>query len=95
MAYNDDKTWDDLAREAGNAARNSILTLEAGEMAYTEWQSFRAGRTNAQIATALSVAETDVAAMDSCYSAMHTLYQCAGNVDVSQGDYFYSLRIFS
>lgn len=95
MTYNPDKTWDVLAREAGGFAKTLIQVLVNGEEAYNEWQSFRAGRTNLEIATALSRTETEVAELDACYAALKMLYDYANNQTPSQSDYFYSLRKFS
>lgn len=95
MAYNADMVWSDWTKELGSVARNSIQHLEVGLRAYNEWQSFRAGRTNAAIATALSRTESEIAEMDSAFAALKALHDCANNVAVSQGDRLYSLRIFS
>ena len=95
MAYNGDKTWDDLVAECNGASRGAINQLNFGQNAYDEWQSFRAGRTNAQIATAISRTETEVSEMDSAFSAVKALYDYANNQTPSQSDYFFSLRKFS
>lgn len=102
MAYNGDKTWEDLSGRAGSGARNVISALTQGVDHYNEWQSFRAGRTNAQIAAALplkqngdTVTEAEVADMDSCYAAMLSIDSFANNGVEPQGDYFFSLRKFS
>lgn len=95
MAYNDDKTWADLSRDVGIGSNTLITTLVEGQNKYNEWQSFRAGRTNTEIATALGVTDADVANMDSCYSAMLALYNYANNQTPFQSDYLYSLRLFS
>jgi hypothetical protein len=95
MTYNADMTWIQVSGVAGNYARILISALTEGQKAYDEWQSFRAGRTNLEIATALSVTEAAVADLDSCYSAMLAVYNYADNQTPAQGDYFYSLRKFS
>lgn len=95
MAYNGDLTWGDLAYKAGQYAQNMISTLNESFNQYNEWQSFRAGRTNAQIATALGKTETEIAEMDACFAAMKELYDYANNQTPSQGDRFYSMRKFS
>lgn len=66
-----------------------------GNEQYNEWQSFRAGRTNATIAGVLGKTETQVAEMDACFAALKSLYDQANNQVVAQGDYFFSLRKFS
>ena len=95
MAYNADLTWGDLSYKAGQQAQNTIATLNESLNQYNEWQSFRAGRTNAQIATALSRTESEVAEMDACFAALKELYDYANNLTPSQGDRFYSMRKFS
>lgn len=93
--YNNDLSWDTLARNCHYASRDLKVALNNGIDAYNEWQSFRAGRTNAEIATALSRTETEVAEMDAALSACKILYDGANNVAISQSDYMYSLRKFS
>ena len=95
MTYNADQTWTDLSRDTQNASRNLINVLTQGLTAYDEWQSFRASRTNAAIATALSRTEAEVADMDSAYAAMKAAYDYMNNQTPSQSDYFFSLRKFS
>lgn len=95
MAYNDDLTWDDVANKAGSRGNDLISALLQGQREYDEWQSFRAGRTNAQIATALSRTETEVAELDSCYSAFKALNDYANNQTPSQSDYYFSMRKFT
>ena len=93
--YNGDKTWDYLARDVGNFSKSLIVNLVNGNDAYNEWQSYRAGRTNLEIATALSRLETEVAEMDAAYAALKMLYDYANNQTPTQSDYFYSMRKFS
>lgn len=95
MTYNADLTWTDLSRDTQNASRNAINVLTQGLTAYDEWQSFRNARTNAQIATALGRAESEVADMDSAYAALLALYNYANNQTPTQSDYLFSLRKFS
>ena len=95
MVYNNDLTWEDLSRDAQTAARAIINALREGVKQYDEWQNFRAGRTNAQIATALSRTETEVGEMDSCFAAMLAINNYADNGTPSQSDYYFSLRKFS
>jgi hypothetical protein len=95
MTYNADKTWIELSGAAGTMARSLIQVVDLGLNEYNEWQSFRAGRTNAQIATALSRTETEIAELDACYAAFLTAHNALNNVAITQGDYYYSLRKFS
>ena len=96
MAYNDDLAWEDVARDAQNVGRQVKNSLLAALEAYNEWQSFRAGRDNATIATALSVTTTQVAELDSCFAAGKECYDFATNVaSPTAGDRFYAIRIFS
>lgn len=99
--YNGDLKWADLAQRAGATAETLQEALLHGLAEYNEWQSFRAGRTNAQIATALTalgpgtITEGQVAEMDACYAAFKVLHDCASNVAVPQGDRFFAMRVFS
>ena len=95
--YNDDLTWAKLADIAAAGAETMINALIHGLELYNEWQSFRAGRTNAQIAAAPGIgkSETQVAEMDACFAALKELHDCASNMAVSTGDRFYSMRKFS
>ena len=96
MAYNAELTWDELVKILASTCRNEIQQLEVGLREYNEWQSFRAGRTNAAIATALSKPEADIANMDAAYSAFKETYDFANNVaSPAQGDRLYSMRLFS
>ena len=95
MTYNGDQTWITLASSAAASAETLKESLIHGLDAYNEWQSFRAGRSNAAIAAALTVAAGQVAEMDACFAALKELYDCANNVAVSQGDRLFSMRVFS
>ena len=93
--FNNDLNFDTLARHAHDHARQLIKSMNDGVNAYNEWQSFRAGRTNAEIATALLRTETEIGEMDACFSALKLIYDYANNQTPSQSDYLYSLRKFS
>jgi hypothetical protein len=95
MAYNVDLTWTQLTSDAGFHARTYLQVLTNGNDAYNEWQSFRAGRTNLEIATALGRTEIEVADMDAAYAALKLIYDYGNNQVPAQADYFYSLRKFS
>jgi hypothetical protein len=89
------ETWGSLTGKAEQHARSTIRILNENLEAYNDWQTFRGGRSNADIATALGVTETDVANMDACFSAFKAIYDHANNVSPSQGDRFYAMRIFA
>jgi lipid-binding SYLF domain-containing protein len=95
MTYNDDLTWEDLSKIAGQQASDLISVLLSAMNNYNEWQSFRAGRTNATIATALGKTETQIAEIDACFVAFIELYNTANNSPPYQSDRFYSMRKFS
>jgi len=95
MTYNNDLVWTDLSRLAGTNANNVMTVLTEGNRQYLEWQSFRAGRSNAVIATALGRTETEVAEMDACFAAMLAVFNYGNNGVPTQSDYFFSLRKFS
>ena len=92
MPHNDDLDWATLTRTSGNTAKQTIIQLEAGLREYNEWQSFRAGRDNAAIATALGKTETQVADVDAAHAASKALYDYADNQTPVQSDYLFSLR---
>lgn len=93
--YNGDLTWEDNSNRAGRAARGLLAALSTGVELYNEWQSFRGGRTNAQIATALSRTEAEIADLDSCFAACLTVHSFTNNGAEPQGDYDFALRKFS
>ena len=71
-------------------------TILNGLEGYNEWQSFRASRTNAQIATALGRTESEVAELDAAFSAIKEIHDFANNVaSPTQGDRFFAIRKFS
>jgi len=95
VTYNPNLTWAMLEGIAGNHARILISTLYDSKRAYDEWQSFRGGRTDGEIATALGKDVTDIQNIDACFAAMIMQYNYADNQTPVQGDYFYALRLFS
>jgi hypothetical protein len=95
MTYNADLTWIDLSKSLGRHANLLYSSMVEGNKQYDEWQSFRAGRTNADIATALGRTETEIAEMDAAYAAMKAIYDYANNQPPTQSDYLYSLRKFT
>lgn len=96
MTYNGDLTWNDLSYKAGQNAANMIAILTAALNEYNRWQSFRAGRTNMQIAKDLGKTEDSIAELDACYAAFKELYDYANNqIGEYQNDRLYSMRKFS
>lgn len=96
MSYNADQTWTQLSNTAGSSARLVNKQLRDGEEQYLEWQSFLAGRTNAQVATALGRTETEVSELAACFAAFHLIYTFADNgASPVQADHFYAMRKFS
>ena len=95
--YNAEMAWADVLSQASNAAGGAESYLYSGLRAYDNWQSFRAGRTNAQIATDLggTATEAKVAEVDSMYAALKALYDYASNQTPVQSDYLFSIRKFS
>lgn len=94
MDYAGTLTWDELVQNLTNHSRNLRSNLYALLEEYNEWQRFRAGRTNAVIAIALAVTETQVAEMDAAFAAFKEIFDFTNNVAPSQGDRFFSLRQF-
>jgi hypothetical protein len=72
-----------------------ISVLLSANNNYNEWESFNAGRTNAEIATALGKTETQVAELAACFAAFLELYNAANGAATSTADRFYSMRKFS
>lgn len=101
MPYDGDQTWPDLTSSLDQKARQLVQNLLLYNEAYNDWQTFRAGRTDAQIATDLTnlgpqtVTTTMVSEMDSAFSSFKDLHDLANNAAVAQGDRFFSLRKFT
>jgi hypothetical protein len=96
MTYDPDTTWSTWARDAEMNAREVIRDLNKALEAYTDWQTFRASRTDAEIATALGKTESEIADLDSCFAAFKEIYDFANNVaSPTQGDRLYSMRRFA
>ncbi len=95
MTYNGDLTWIELSKVAGQQASDIISVLTSGLTNYNEWQSFRAGRTNAEIATSLGKTEVQIAELDACFATFLEMYNAANNVATYTSDRFYSMRKFS
>ncbi len=95
MPFNNDIDWPILTRLVGAQASSFIHLLRNGMVAFNKWQSFRAGRTNAQLAAALSRTMTEIAEMDAAFAAIKELHDAADNVPVATLDRFFALRKFS
>jgi hypothetical protein len=96
MPYDPDTGWSNWAREAEIHSREMINRLTLSVEAYNEWQTFRAARSNATIATDLGKTETEIADLDAAFAAFKELYDFANNVaSPTQGDRLYSMRRFS
>lgn len=98
--YNADVKWADEATQLSTIAARMRDALYTGHMLYDEWQNYRAGRSNADIATALStvsrtVTSEEVAEMDAAYAGFEQLYKFATNQTAQTGDWMYSIRKFS
>ena len=95
MTYNADKTWPELAGQAGLQAKKLISTVNESLDAYHEWQSFRNGRLDSEIATVLNRTESEIAEMDACFAAFKTAHDALNNVAITQADHYFSMRKFS
>jgi glutaredoxin 2 len=95
MTYNDDETWENLSKLTTQTVTDTIYNLNNCHEAYQKWLSFKAGRTNAEVATALSKTETQIANMDACLQALGELWYAANNVSIDQGNRMASFRLFS
>ena len=89
------KTSAEIYGAVANKSRNLIDVLYNAEKDYLEWQTYRAGRTNAEIGTALGITDAEVGIIDAAYAAGHAVYTYAANGVPAQSDYLYSLRVAS
>jgi hypothetical protein len=95
MPYDGDVTWNSAAGTAEQYARSMIRLLNEAKEAYTNWQTFRDSRTNAQIAAALNKTEAEIADLDACYAVFSDLHSFADNdPSPTQQDRLYALRKF-
>lgn len=95
MTYNADLTWTDLSvilKQHGGAVMQVLIN---GKAQYDEWQSYRAGRSDADIATALGRTSAEVADMDAAFASLLNLYNYLTNVSQTAGDHAFSLRKFT
>lgn len=96
MTYNADLTWADLVTSLQNTGRNFSTSVREALNQYNEWQSFRAGRTDAAIATALGRTAAEIADMDAAFAAFKVTHDFLDNVaGPVAGDRFFALRKFT
>ncbi len=97
MPYNDDTLWVDWVRVLEQHGRNLLATIAEGRRrGYDEWQSFRAGRTDAQIATALARTESEIAEMDAAFGGfLHCENYLTNNTPATGQDHAFSFRKFT
>jgi len=96
MIYDPDMTWADLEAKAQREARSLLNALKNSKEVYREWLSFRDGRADSVIATALSKTEAEVTDLRKCFLAMDEIFDFADNVaSPTQGDRLADLRKFS
>jgi len=96
MPYDPETTWPTWSNLAASHGSNAIRMIHEWEEVYQDWQTFRAGRTDAQLATALGKTTTDIAAVDSAFAAFHVMYNSCNNVaGPVAGDRFYAWRVFA
>jgi len=94
MAY--ETSWSIEILAAAQYSKAVIKTLNESLEKYMDWQTYRAARTNAQIATALGRTEDEIADLDACLSAFKEIYDFANNeASPAQGDRYYSMRRFT
>lgn len=95
MTYVKDKTWPILSSEATAASTTLREALIHGRESFEEYIHFAAGRSNAEIAAALGVTESQVADLAACFQAFLELHNAATNQPTLQGDRFFGMRKFS
>lgn len=94
MPYNEQASFDDFASLARLNGTQLINQLNQCQLVYDKWQSFRAGRSNADIATAESVDETWIAELDAVFAAFSMMKAYFENGVPSQSDYKYAVMKF-
>lgn len=97
MPYNDDTVWDDWVLVAEGQGRQVMEAIRNGKSrGYDEWQSFRSGRSNVQIATDLGRQESEIAEMDAAFSSfLHLENYLTNNSPAAGLDHAFSIRKFS
>ena len=102
MPYNPLKTFDQLVTQFEPKGASLLKAIREGKGEYDEWQSFRASRTDADIATALSgtsgrtITAAEVADMDAAFSAFDSMKRYLDNDTPPAGiDQGFALRVLS
>ena len=95
MAYNDDITWADIVGDLAYYGLRDKDAIIAGHEQYLEWVSFRAGRDDATLATALSVSTTAISDAEYAFSAMEDIYLMATGNSVGVANRFDAIRKFT
>lgn len=96
MAYNADMTWNDLVRLLSIKNKSTMSAVREGNAEYLEFQSFRAGRSDLQIAIDLAKDEADIANMTSSFAGHLAMRQFMENDGAALGtDHAFNFRLFS
>lgn len=95
MAYDGNKTWSDFEREMQGFGNGIIRAVKLGEELYQDLLVYAGGRTNAQIAADLAVAESWVDDLQAALVAMHRIHEFCENNAATTGDHFDALRKFA
>lgn len=96
MAYDGDKTWENFVQEVQGIGNNLIRAIALGEELFKDMSVFAAGRTNAQIATALGV--PDVSYIDDLQAAVvafHRISEYGEGNSQTAGDHLDAIRVFT
>lgn len=99
MAYNEDIGWDPWATYGEAGCESLYQAISDMKKRYDRWQSFRAGRSDADIAAAFGdlgrvTQEADVAAMDAMFAVGADAWNFLNNVAVATSDRWFSMRKF-
>lgn len=95
MAYNDNETFDTMAGLASTACRDLISILNTGVIRFDKWQSFKNGRTSAQLVADLGKTEADWDALTNAFEALDAIKSYADNTTPVQHDYISDMEKFS
>jgi len=95
MPYNADVTWLDISAGLGYYGLRVKEAILDGHEQYQEWVAFRNGRTDTQVATALSVDVSAIVDAEYAFSAMEELYMAATAQSVVAANRFDAIRKFT
>lgn len=96
MAYDGNRTWDQFERQINNVGSSLINNVKKGEELYRDLIVYADGRTNAQIAQDLAVAESWVDDLQTALVALHRIHEiCEGSTTTPLGEYFNDIRMFT